>query len=233
VRLQVTVPPSVEPITLTEVYAHLRLDASGSPPTNPDDALLSSQIQAAREYAEQCTKRAVIQQTLAYRLPYFPTDRLFFQPRRFYDETINSNIQPYYIELPKSSPLISLDSIQFYDENNALQTLDTAKYQVSTDAEPARIDLVWGETWPITYERTDAVIITYKAGYMPKPLGTSPQTYDYRASVPESIKNAIKLRVQQLYDPMTPQKYDQLQSAIDSMLYPFKVYTFEWGYPKP
>lgn len=232
-RLSVTVQPPVEPVTLSEIYAHLRLDTTGSPPTNPDDALLQSQIQAAREYCEQATRRAIIQQTLQYKLPYFPTDRVFFLPRRFYDESLTDYVKPYYIELPKSSPLISLDSIQYYDQNNALQTLDPAKYQVSNDAEPARIDLIWGETWPWTYERTDAVIITYKAGYMPTYAGSPRVPSDYRANVPQGIKNAIKLRVQQLYDPMTADKYKQLEDAINTMLMPFKVYTFEYGYPKP
>lgn len=232
-RLSVTVAPPVEPITLAEIYAHLRLDTSGSPPTNPDDALLQSQIQAAREYVEQVTRRGIIQQTVVYKTPYFPTDRIFFLPRRFYDETLTDYVKPYYIELPKSSPLISLDSIQYYDQNNVLQTLDPSVYQVAADADPARIDLVWGEIWPWTYERTDACIFTYKVGYAPKPLGTSPQTYDYRANVPQAIKNAIKLRVQQLYDPVTEQKYAQLQAAIDAMLASFKVWTFEYGYPKP
>lgn len=236
-RLSVTVPPPVEPVTLAEIYAHLRLDTTGSPPTNPDDALLQSQIQAAREHVENCTRRAVIQQTLVYRLPYFPTDRLFFLPRRFYDDTLSDQVKPFYIELPKSSPFIGMGDpatspdtpgVQYYDENNTLRTLDPATYQVSSDAEPARIDLVWGETWPITYERTDAVIITYQAGYAPY-TGGSPVATDYRKNVPQSIKNAIKLRVQQLYDPMTPDKYKQLESAIDSMLYSYKVYTFEYG----
>jgi len=228
VRLQVTVQPPVEPVTLAEIYAHLRLDATGSPPTHPDDALLSSQITAAREWIEQCTRRALVQQTIVFKTPYFPTDRIFFLPRRFYDETLTDYVKPFFIELPKSSPLISLDSITYYDENNVLQTLDPAKYEVSADAEPARIDLIWGETWPITYERTDACIFTYKAGYMPTHTG-SPPVYDYRATVPQALKNAIKLKVQQWYDPMTQQKYDQLQAAIDAMVYPFKVYTFEYG----
>lgn len=228
-RLSVTVQPPVEPITLAEIYAHLRLDATGSPPTNPDDALLMSQIQAAREYAEQLTRRAIIEQTLAYKLPYFPTDRIFFLPRRFYDETLTDYLKPYYIELPKSSPFISLVSVQYYDQNDTLQTLDPSFYQVSNDAEPARIDLVYGQIWPWTYERTDAVIITYKAGYMPTFSGSPPVPSDYRANVPQSIKNAIKLRVQQLYDPMTPDKYKQLQCAIEGLLYNFKVYTMSWS----
>ena len=46
-------PPSVEPISLEKARLHLRLDTSGSPPSHPDDSLVTSLITAVRENAEE------------------------------------------------------------------------------------------------------------------------------------------------------------------------------------
>lgn len=50
-------PPQTEPVTLSEVKAHLRIDGS------EEDELLSALITTAREMAEEYTRRAFITQT--------------------------------------------------------------------------------------------------------------------------------------------------------------------------
>jgi uncharacterized phiE125 gp8 family phage protein len=55
--LQIITPPALEPVTLAEVKAHLKLD------TDADDALLGTLITAARARAEWFTGRAFVSQS--------------------------------------------------------------------------------------------------------------------------------------------------------------------------
>ena len=55
--LRLIAPPQTEPVTLMEAKAHLRIDGS------EEDELLSALITAAREMAEEYTRRAFITQT--------------------------------------------------------------------------------------------------------------------------------------------------------------------------
>jgi uncharacterized phiE125 gp8 family phage protein len=66
-------------------------------------------------------------------------------------------------------PVTGISSIQYYDEDNALQTLSTDDYysnvnEGSTGWDP-RPAVIFIEDIPSTYDRDDAVIITFTAGY--------------------------------------------------------------------
>ena len=54
--LQLITPPAIEPVTLAEAKAHLKVD------TTDDDTLITSLIAAARARAEWHTRRAFITQ---------------------------------------------------------------------------------------------------------------------------------------------------------------------------
>ena len=54
--LTLTTPPAVEPVTLAEAKAHLKID------TTDDDALITALIPAARARAEWHTGRALVTQ---------------------------------------------------------------------------------------------------------------------------------------------------------------------------
>jgi hypothetical protein len=147
-------------------------------------------------------------------------ENLWTQPGEFgsYD------IRPRHLTLLRPN-LLTLTSVQYYDQTNTLQTLDPTWYLVHADQEPATIELLQPYMWPIVYTREDAVQITYDAGYTPTSTG-SPPVFDYAANVPDSIKQAILLRVQQDYDAMTPDKWNQLQGAIDALLGSYRVFNF-------
>jgi hypothetical protein len=66
-----------------------------------------------------------------------------------------------YIELNKS-PLISVDSVQYYDAENALQTLNANQYERDIVGDPCRIRV---PSWPTVYDRMNAVCITFTCGY--------------------------------------------------------------------
>lgn len=135
--LKVITPPATEPLDLAEVHLHLREDL-------PDqDALITSLIAAAREYAEVFQKRALVTQTLELTLDGFPT---------------------WPISLPKP-PLQSVSSVKYIDLNGVEQTLAASAYQVVSTSEPAIIVPAFGEIWPQVRVQPGSVAIRYIAGY--------------------------------------------------------------------
>lgn len=201
--IQLTEPP-VEPITLDEVYLHLRLDPdAGSPTVHPDDAMLRSHIKAARERCEAATRRSFVLRTLRLSKERFPDIR-----------------ESSVIEL-LNGPVQEIVQIRYYDEDNAIQTLDDSVYFLIDDIVPL-VQLVDGEVWPETYDRMDAVQVDYKAGYAPE---GSPEQ-DFVTNIPASIKEAMKLDVQLLYDDIAVSQRTAMEIAISRLLANYKIATF-------
>lgn len=94
-RTQVVTPPTTEPLTLSEVKSHLRIDGSF------DDALLNSCITSARMYFESQCEISIASQELLLALDYF-------------DDTIY---------LPKG-PVQSVEDITYADLQNNQEILD-------------------------------------------------------------------------------------------------------------
>ena len=148
--------PSTEPVTIAEARAHLRLDTSGSPPSHPDDALVTALITAARQHIESVTGRALITQTWELRADQF--------------------IDGY--ELPKA-PAASITSVTYIDLAGATQTLSSTQYELIADAgpnaQPGRLIPTYLAIWPSSRGHVDDVRIRYVAGYgngaaVPAPL---------------------------------------------------------------
>lgn len=138
--ITVVTAPSIEPVTLSEAKAHLRVDSD----ITAEDTLITNLIQAARETAEGRTWRAILQQTLLLTLDDWPEGDV--------------------IELPRP-PLIKVNSVQYYDAGGVLQTMDEADYQVDAASEPGRVMPVYGGSWPSLREVPNAVQVEYEAGY--------------------------------------------------------------------
>ena len=86
-------------------------------------------------------------------------------------------------------PITEITSIQYYDDDNALQTLSADDYysnanHSSTGWNPRPI-VIFVEDVPSTYERDDAFIVTFAAGY---------STIDY------DVKQAIYNWVYRMYE---------------------------------
>lgn len=58
--------PSIEPVSLAEAKAHLRVEV------NDENSLIQTLITAARQYVETATRRALLQQTWDDKLDAFP-----------------------------------------------------------------------------------------------------------------------------------------------------------------
>lgn len=161
--LSLVTEPATEPITLDEAKAHLRVSITD------DDALITALIVAARERAEQETRRALITQT------WDATGRYF----------------PGVIRVPKP-PLISVTHVKYFDTANVEQTLNaTTFYKTSApagpDAGPGRISLRYGQVWPSVYAEEDVVTVRFVAGY-----GAA-------ADVPQTIKQGMLLAIGHWY----------------------------------
>jgi uncharacterized phiE125 gp8 family phage protein len=139
VGLKLVAPPEVEPITLEEAKAHLRLDGDA------DDAYVSALITAARERVELFLRRALTTQSFEYTLDGFPASSV--------------------IDLPRP-PVQSVESIQYTDTAGNVQTLAPEDYMVdASSGEIGRVALAWNRFWPITRCSINSVVIQFTAGY--------------------------------------------------------------------
>lgn len=174
--LRMVSAPAAEPLTLEEARLHLRLDATGSPATHPEDALVTALISAARHMAEHaCYGRKFITQTWDYVLDTFPAGAIL---------------------LP-IGPVQSISFVKYVDANGDEQTLSSALYQSDLIGAPARVLPVLGETWPVTRQDTlNTVTVRVVVGYPGD--GGSPE--DLRANVPWDIKAALLLILGHLYE---------------------------------
>jgi uncharacterized phiE125 gp8 family phage protein len=146
--------PATEPVTATEVKLYSRVF------TAVEDSLVDIWIRAGREAAEWFQHRAYITQTIELAYDYWPPSVILF-PR---------------------CPLVSVTSVNYYDEDGTENTFSSDNYQVDTRHTPGRLLLNKNITWPTTQLRSGAgVVITYVAGF-----GTADD-------VPRSVKDAIML----------------------------------------
>lgn len=63
-------------------------------------------------------------------------------------------------------PILTVSGITYYDVDNASQTLSSSNYyvEISTDGGGC-VEWVYTATIPSTYQREDAITVTYTAGY--------------------------------------------------------------------
>jgi uncharacterized phiE125 gp8 family phage protein len=137
--LRLKTAPTTEPIALTEAKAQCRVDI-----TDDDSYISTFLIPTAREYCEGVLNRALITQHWELSFDYWP-------------------VFPFDVPLP---PLISVESITYYDTTNTANTWDPSNYYVDPDHEPGRIALNSGISLPTTALRLiNAVKIDFTCGY--------------------------------------------------------------------
>lgn len=137
--LRIITPPAIEPVSLAEAKAHLRVEV------DEEDALITSLILSAREYCESFQNRAYITQTWELWLDAWPAKD--------------------YIRIPRP-PLQSVESIKYYSPDNTENIMDAADYFVDDKSEPGRLALACGKSWPsATLRPTNGIVVQFVAGY--------------------------------------------------------------------
>lgn len=142
-----TSAPAVEPVTLAELRAQLRLVQT------EEDGLLASLIKAAREHVEQVTRRALIAQGWRIALDGWPAGRI--------------------LRLPLA-PVLSVTAVTVYGADGMPVTLAPAAWTLRRGTEPAR--LVVAPDTGSGVEPVNGLEIDFTAGYgaspadVPEPL---------------------------------------------------------------
>lgn len=130
--------PAVEPVTLADAKAHLRVF------NTTEDATITRMIKAAREHIEETTGRAIVTQTWKLWLDAFPRDGKITLPR---------------------PPLIGVTAIKYVDTDGAEQTLPADVYGEYPEGFVGTVARRHGKVWPATAVDPKAVEIEFQAGY--------------------------------------------------------------------
>lgn len=147
--LVLTAAPAVEPLTLGEAKAHLRVD------TSDEDTLVSSLITAARVHIETATGRALITQSWSLYLDAWPDGDA--------------------VPLPLA-PLASIDAVRIYDDQGVATTLSATDYFVDTVSQVPRLVRKNDQIWAPPGQVANGIEIAFTAGYsanatnVPEPL---------------------------------------------------------------
>lgn len=157
-QVQVITPPTVPAIDRDRLKAFLRIDNTN------DDTLLDEFISDAADLLEGETGLTLSPTTFLETRDVFPlVPNVIRQinvleiPEVLHNGLASDNMQLMML------PVSSVTSVQYYDENGVLQTLDPSIYIVDTNY--GRIACQYGQVWPATRPIINAVQITYVAGY--------------------------------------------------------------------
>lgn len=192
-KLKITTQPATETVVAADARAHMHLDSTD------DDTYILTLCVAARQAAELYTRRAFINTVFSLAL----------------DEMPASN----YIELMRA-PLVSVASVTWYDDASTATVISSSTYHTDTYAEPGRVVLMDGETWPTQGEvrTTNGIVVAYTAGY-----GTA------ATDVPQQIRTAIKETVKVWYDgedvgtSIEERSFGRLPSVARALLAPYRL----------
>lgn len=196
--LTLVTPPTIDPISLSEAKAHLRVAIAD------DDGLIAGYILAAREHIENETRRAFLTQTWDYTIDYcWPCERVGGSYKR-------------RIVLPRP-PVQSVTSITYIDLNGATQTLAANQYKLAkADTGEWFIEPAYGVTWPSVRNEMAAVTVRFVAGY-----GANP------GDVPEPLRQAILLLIGHFYEnreAVGAANLIELPFAVASLVFPYRVF---------
>jgi len=181
-----TVTPALYPVTVAECKADLRIQHSA------EDDLIESLIADATDYMDApngVIGKALITQT--------------------WEISTRISIVDSRIYIP-ITPVQEISSIQYYDAENATQSLDVDDFLLIGDENSAFIEPLSGTSWPSTYDRPDAVKITVIAGFG-----------DYQNQVPNSIRRAIRLLVAHWFEhrhAVTESSYSEMPLAVENLV---------------
>lgn len=182
--LLLTTAPVIEPVTVAECKAHMRVDHSD------EDVLIEGLMKSAREWCETFTCRQFLTATYELSLDEFPCWEVCLH----------------------LAPVQSVSSITYYDTEGTSRTLSSSNYIVDTKSEPGKVVPEYGLVWPVTrLGRPNAVTVTFLAGWtaaslVPDSIKTAIKQlvghwYENRESVQEGTYSEVPKTVEYLLWP--------------------------------
>lgn len=140
--IKVITAPEVEPITLRELKAYMKIDDT------IDDVVLNPLIIQAREWCEKQQNKKYITQTLEVYLERFPCGP---------------------IEFINCSPVQSIESIKYTDSGDTQYTVNNSIYELNNISFVNCIKLKYSQIWPTNVLKTvNPIVIRFTAGYEDK-----------------------------------------------------------------
>ena len=136
--LVLTSGPAIEPVTLAESKAHLRLDGDA------EDTLIASLIVTSRLHIEAGLGLALITQGWSYFLDAWPVGRELALPLR---------------------PVQSIAAVKVYAADESVETLAPESYLVDGVGPPARIVRRSDAAWPRPTRVASGIEVAFLAGY--------------------------------------------------------------------
>ena len=195
-RFDLSSAPAIEPCTEADLVSHCQLGEL------PDDQLARARVMlaAARQWVENRLHRQLITATWKLYLDEFPDDE--------------------EIQILDKLPVATIATIKYYDTANVLQTAAASLYDTDLASEnrPPRIRPAYGQSWPSTYDRYNAVEVTFTAGY-----GTT------RESVPLGIRHAILILAADWWTNREDVVIGTISSRIETGL-EMCLQPFDWGF---
>ena len=184
--LTVTTPPALEPVTLDEAKAQLRVTY------DQEDALIGALITAARQRIEAELGVALIATGLSETHDAWPLEVRTAVPVT--DPLTALFSGPVRL---RRGPLIGVTTIAVADEAGAFQTLNPASYASEVGSRPGRI-APYDVAWPSPGVPTGGVRIDYTAGFgagesdVPAPLRQAilqlvADGFEHRSDAPLSL----------------------------------------------
>ena len=141
--------PLVEPVTIAEAKAHLRIDADFT----DDDLYIQNLISAARHHVETVTDRTLIKSQWRMKLDCFPS---------------------WDIELPRPPVLVGNITVTYVPSGESSAPVAFTNFRADMDSTPAVIRPQWTGTWPTCRGAENDVVVTYFAGYGESPADVPP-----------------------------------------------------------
>ena len=149
--------PAKWPLSLKEIKQHGRID-------HDEDDFLNAVLMAVTRHCEQYLRKVLITQQWKATFDCF------------------ENI----MDLP-NPPIQQIDSVEYYDQDDALQTLASSVYLLNKTK--STLVLAYNQQWPSVVNKENAISVTYTSGY-----GDDP------ADVPEDIRWGMRLLVGHFYE---------------------------------
>ena len=178
-----TQAPAETPVSLDEARQHLIVSGF-----TDDDAQITRFVQAATDHLERKLNMSLV--TQAWKQSFCAFDS--------------------FLRL-SNGPVSSVVSVKYFDTDNVEKTVPATSYKTLDYTCGTVVTPTYGNTWPATASRPDAVTIEYTAGV---PAG----------EVPASLKAAILMHVGLMYsyrgDPEGP-RIDS-NPAYEALIWPFR-----------